>query len=187
MKKLLVKVVVLVMLFSSSLFINGVFGAFLETNSTNTFEKNKEKEIRISIPSECASFQGQIFVTNFSTTAMLSEYPTKTLAKNDANGIFIIYGINQDLLTGYNLVIKGLVANDNIAKVEIRNCLGATKDAGAVQIDDFIISMKSFYDINEDGVFDVKDILELIKILFETATIKITEIQQLINALVANY
>lgn len=157
-------------------------GASLSSVSNSVYEKGIEKEIRISIPDPAVAFQAEILLINFSTTTIKSEYPTKELAMNEQLKI-IVYGINQDLLQGDNLVIKGVVNNHNIAKVRLMNCLGADKNADAVQIDNFEKTLYSSCDINTDGAFDILDVVALITKLFD-GNVTVVEVQKLVNGLI---
>lgn len=162
--------------------VANVQGAELSSVSSPVYEKGIEKEIRISIPNPAVAFEGYILPVNFSTTTIKSEYPTKELAINN-EGHFVIYGINQDLLTGDNLVIKGIVNNHGIAKIRIANCLGADKDAEAVVISNFEKTLYSDCDINADGKFDITDIVSLSIKIF-TGGANIIDLQKLVNKLI---
>jgi len=154
----------------------------LTTSLTDlTFEKGVEKEIRFAMPANCSAMNGTISLINATLVSISEDYATKDFDIN--NDKFILYGINQDVMDGYNLVIKIIVNNNSPVSIFINDCAGATPDAQAIIIDNFILTIGSSFDLNDDGVLDGLDVAIMITNIFcDNATI--VDLQTIINAII---
>jgi Ca2+-binding EF-hand superfamily protein len=153
--------------------------AGLTTTSSDTYVKGEEKTITIAMPANCSAMNGTLVLEN--CTGVLSEsFPSKEIDRNGNK--FVVYGLNKDVMVGENLILKVTVSNNSNATVNIINCMGATPDAQAITIPDFLMTLTSNYDVNNDGILDAQDVIIVVHGIYD-GDMSVVELQQIINAL----
>ena len=153
------------------------------TCDTNPTFASQTKEVKLSYPSECASFQGEIAFNNCTIVSVKEEYLNKELAYNASINKFIVYGLNKELAIGSNLIIELNIPNNALASISIVNPLGATPEALPILIDQFDFQMTSLYDVNNDGLLNVDDVVDEIQYIFDNNA-TVTDLQIIINNLI---
>ena len=174
MKKLLITLLTL-------LFATVAFADVLTTSTTSDFTANVVKEVRLAMPANCSAFNGEVVLSNCTLVSITEEYPTKDISTNGNK--FIVYGLNADVMTGENLIINVLVANNQEATVGIIDPIGATPDAQEITVDVFNFTMRSIQDIDGDGDLDTDDVVALIALVY-SGDATVVDLQAIINAVI---
>jgi len=175
MKKLLITLLTL-------LIATVVYADVLTTSTTTEFTKDVAKDVRIAMPANCSAFNGELVLSNCTLNSITEEYANKTLHTNGNK--FILYGLNQDVMTGENLIINVTVPNNQQATVGIADPIGATPDAQAISVDVFNFVMQSIQDIDGDGDLDTDDVLALINLVY-SGDATVVDLQAIINAVIS--
>ena len=170
----------LLMLFAMFVFtVNTVFaGSFTSTDST--FDSTLQKQIHIALPSDCASIDSILTVSNGTLLSIQTDDPAKGVELNTDNNKFIVYGMNDTLMTG-DLIVNVQPLNNDKLIVSLTTSHGANSEAEAIAIDDFSLELTSFLDLNADGVLDSNDVVLCIQNIFND-DMTIVALQRIINA-----
>lgn len=156
-----------------------VFGEVITTSSDTSYTQGEEKTITLAVPANCSAFYGEIVMSSNCTLVSITEnYATKEI---DIQGNkFIVYGLNQDIMEGENLLLTFNISNNDEAFVGVANPSGSTPDGEAIGIDIFNHVMTSGLDINGDGVTDVNDVTYAIRKVYD-GDLPIEDLQKIIN------
>ena len=150
------------------------------TSTTDTkYVSGTVKTISVAMPSNCSAMNGTLALTNCTLYELTENFPTKQVETN-ANK-FVLYGLNQDIMSGENLFVRVLIDNDETASVSIVDCAVANPDALPIEIADFEIVLSSVFDLDNDGDEDADDIVIAIEQVFN-GNMTIVDVQKIINA-----
>ena len=157
-----------------------VLGDVITTSSDTSYTQGEEKVITLAVPANCSAFYGEIVMSSNCTLVSITEnYATKEI--HTEGNKFILYGLNQDVMTGENLLLTVNITNNSEAFIGIANPLGSTPDALPITVDVFNHVMTSGYDLNGDGVTNADDVTFAIDKIYD-GDLTVTDLQAIINA-----
>lgn len=153
------------------------------TESITVYQTGVEQVVAVTAPANCSALQGEVIVSeNCSLVSITESYGNKEVATNGNK--FIIYGLNNEVMAGANILLTIVISNNSEAFVGISAPLGATPDAIAISIDSYTHIMTSGLDLNGDGVTDANDVAFAIDNIY-TGDMDVVDLQTIINAAIA--
>ena len=154
----------------------------LSSSTSPVFQKDVDKAVRIEMPSNCSIMVGTLVLDNCSLISINEEFTNKIMNSNGNRSI--LYELNAEVMIGDNLVITVSVPNHTNASVQIIDANASTPDEQAITIDNFEVTLVSFFDLNADGLLNGDDVI-IMKDRVLDGTAHSTDLQAIINAVIA--